>query len=373
MKKLFYLLALPAFAFIIPSGKQAKIKGYMKLIKPVEWVYLTYRTTDGGLVKDSTRLDNGEFKFEVKIAEPILASLWIYLEKEEGKRPKQDIVPLFLEPGKIEITINDSMRSAKITGSKAHKAYLAYLEIQKLVSEKISELSKQYMEFNKSKDEAGMKKIQEEMKKVNEEMYSTYLINNPKSPIALFILKRYVGAWNDVDVTKIEPLFASLPASVKEWPSAKDFARQIEATKKTMVGVYAMDFTQNDTLGKPVSLSSFKGKYVLVDFWASWCGPCRKENPNVVKAFNVYNNKGFTILSVSLDQPGKQQAWLDAIHKDGLTWTHVSDLKYWDNAVAKQYGIKSIPQNLLLDPTGKIIARNIRGEEIQKKLEEFIK
>jgi len=108
-----------------------------------------------------------------------------------------------------------------------------------------------------------------------------------------------------------------------------------EISKKTAVGKYALDFTQNDTLGKPVSLSSFKGKYVLVDFWASWCGPCRQENPNVVKAFNKYRDKNFTILGVSLDRPNAKDRWLKAIHDDGLAWNHVSDLKYWDNEVAK--------------------------------------
>lgn len=132
-----------------------------------------------------------------------------------------------------------------------------------------------------------------------------------------------------------------------------------------------MNFTQNDTLGNAVSLASFKGKYVLLDFWASWCGPCRAENPNVVKAYNKYKDKGFTILSVSLDQPGKHQAWMDAIHKDGLTWTHVSDLKFWDNEVAKQYGIRAIPQNFLIDPEGKIIAKDLRGDELTKTLSEL--
>ena len=134
-----------------------------------------------------------------------------------------------------------------------------------------------------------------------------------------------------------------------------------------------MDFTQNDTLGNPVSLSSFKGKYVLVDFWASWCGPCRRENPNVVKTFNAYKDKPFTILSVSLDQPNAKDKWIKAIHDDNLTWTHVSDLQFWNNAVAKQYGIQAIPQNLLLDPQGKIIAKNLRSETLSEKLAEVFK
>jgi peroxiredoxin len=150
-------------------------------------------------------------------------------------------------------------------------------------------------------------------------------------------------------------------------------AERIEIAKKVGIGRIAPDFTQNDTLGNPVSLSSFRGKFLLIDFWASWCGPCRQENPNVVAAFKKYNNKGFDILGVSLDQPTGKEKWLKAIHDDNLTWTQVSDLKFWGNAVAAQYGIQAIPQNFLLDPNGKIIGKNLRGEALNKKLEEIIK
>ncbi len=144
-----------------------------------------------------------------------------------------------------------------------------------------------------------------------------------------------------------------------------------QATGKIAVGFMAPDFTMADTEGKPISLSSFKGKYVLVDFWASWCGPCRGENPNVVANYNKYKNKNFTILGVSLDQD--KAAWLGAIKKDNLTWTQVSDLKWWNNAAAKMYGVESIPFNLLLDPTGKIIATDLREGDLGKKLEEVVR
>jgi peroxiredoxin len=158
------------------------------------------------------------------------------------------------------------------------------------------------------------------------------------------------------------------------WANAqlKNFTEE-EIAKATAIGAVAPDFTQKDTKGKSVKLSSLRGKYVLIDFWASWCGPCRKENPNVVKAYQKFKNKKFEILGVSLDNSDGKNAWLDAIEKDNLTWLQVSDLQGWKNAVAQLYGVQSIPQNFLLDPKGVIIEKDLRGNRLEEVLAKILK
>ena len=209
------------------------------------------------------------------------------------------------------------------------------------------------------------------LKYEEQKLFVNYLTNNPKSPIATYVLWYYFS--RKMDLEKAEPLFEGLDSKIKLGEYGVSFKIAMDAIKNTELGSIAKDFTQNDTLGIPVSLSSFKGKYVLVDFWGSWCVPCRAENPNVVKAFHDFKDKGFTVLGVSLEQPGKFDAWMKAIHKDELTWTHVSDFKFWNNEAAKLYGVKSVPANFLIDPTGKIVAKDIRGEELHKTLGKFLK
>lgn len=374
MKKLLFLFFVSSF-FISSQAQEVKIKGTLNFKEPGEKAFLSYRKGDDR-INDSTEIKNGQFAFKDKIAEPTLANLSVRFAPKEGeKRPRMDRMQIFLEPGNIQVKAKDSLKFAVVSGSKAQKEYEAYNKLMAPYDKRQETFGPRYEKFRNEKDEAGMKSIQDEyqamLKEKNEKVVKPYIDAHPSSPIILNILNSYVGY--DIDPVVVEPLYDHLSVTNRNSPSGKALKNRIETAKKTAVGAYAMNFTQNDTLGKPISLSDFKGKYVLLDFWASWCGPCRAENPNVVKAFNQYKDKNFTVLGVSLDQDGKHQAWMDAIHKDELTWTHVSDLKFWDNAVAKQFGIRAIPQNLLIDPNGKIIAKNIRGEELNKKLEEVIK
>lgn len=376
MKKLLFLFLLPVAAQA-QSGSDFSLKGDMKLGQPVDWVYIRYSPKTGeDLVNDSFQTKDGSFTYKGKIAEPTLATFVVkYMPQPGEARAKREVASLFLEPKNMTLVVRDSLKALSLSGSAAHADYDRLQKEAQPYIDRINPLYEPYTLARKEGRRADMKKLERSMEDIDAEMrqnvYSAFVKSHPKSPVAVYAL-RQAASW-DFDPAVVEPMFASLPSAARQWPSAVAFQKEIETAKKTAVGVQAMDFTQADTLGNAVSLSSFKGKYVFVDFWASWCGPCRVENPDVVKAFQKFKDKNFTILGVSLDREGQKERWMKAIHDDNLTWTHVSDLKYWDNAVAKQYGIRAIPQNFLLDPSGRIIARNLSGEELEVKLGEILK
>jgi peroxiredoxin len=324
---------------------------------------------------DSTKVVNGKFVIRGHVADPVAAYINV------GKPDMNQFVSLVLENKKITVAFSSEMNPV-VKGSPLSDQYEDYNKAYNVLRDKAGVIYQKLDGFFKAEGKEQtrtatlnpehQKIIDDEFAQLNKEgdsINAIYIKKYANSIVsAQIILDHYIG-WSTSDVIKRN--YDLLSDEVKGSIQGKAIGKHLEAEAKTAIGVIAADFTMNDVDGKPVTLSSLRGKYVLLDFWASWCAPCRKENPNVVIAYNDFHSKGFDIVQVSLDD--KKDAWLAAIKKDGLTWTHLSDLKGWNNAAARLYNVKAVPTNILIDGTGKIIAKNLRGEELQAKLKELFK
>jgi peroxiredoxin len=354
------------------------LNGDVHRIANARKVYLSFydRLTRSNY-SDSCQVENGAFHFTGPLHEPVLARLNLAVGGERSPVDRyypRNSYAIFLEPAAIHLVAYDSLANSMVTDSRVQGDYLQYIKAIQPYQEKIRTEYLQVRKYKEAKDSLAAKLADDSAETLIENFHEKVLKALVKtfaaSPVGLYALQEYTEGIMDPEAT--DSLYKGLAPSIRDLPSGKYLAGKIVKARETAVGAYAKDFIQPDTSGNPVALSSFKGRYTLLDFWASWCGPCRQESPYLLQAYNKYKDKGFSILSVSVDRKDYRDKWLEAIRHDGMTWTQVSDLKNPGNAAADLYNIEAIPQNFLIDPQGRIIAVNLRGEGLEKKLKEVL-
>lgn len=306
---------------------------------------------------DSVKAINDIFTWKVNLNGPQLISLVM----------DNHSYSYFVGPGHSKLTgTKDGSQSFKLTGSPMQDDAIAFSEFIKDLTDQESLISNAYGKASPQEKEA-LEKKREALKIQKKARANQFIVDHPKSFFSIYL----ITSRTSYGYAEVKPLYDKLDASAKQTEAGKKLSQMLEVLKKSLIGNQMADFIQADTSGKQVKLSSFKGKYVLVDFWASWCGPCRAENPNVLKVYNAYKDKGFTVVGISLDD--KAANWKKAIRDDQMPWTQLSDLKGWKNEISTSYGIQGIPSNLLIDPSGKIIAKDLRGVMLENKMKELLK
>jgi peroxiredoxin len=384
MKRITYLIAgISLLAFTADAQNSFSINGKFTTLKEDMKVFLNYRLNSKRIV-DSAITKNGAFSFKGQIGnEPIKASITLKPVNSDPSKSfiekmlRSDEQDFFIEQGTITIKGTSTAKTALISAGKTQSEYLALQALLKPERDQAAPLREEMVPILVRTQGKGMdtiKRLQEIQKLMGplsqkeNAKEEAFIKAHPDSYVSFNLVQERGGI---IRPKTFEPLFNSLSPRLRNTENGKALAKKLDIVKKTAVGVKAMDFSQPDVNGKMISLSSYKGKYVLLDFWASWCGPCRAENPNVLKAYNEFKDKNFDILAVSLDD--KKENWLKAVKDDALPWTQVSDLMGWKNQAAGFYAITAIPQNFLIDPNGVIIASNLRGEDLAKKLGQLIK
>lgn len=367
------VLALLFVGNITNAQDQFKIVGSMPQANAETMVMLSYVNSAGKSAKDSVVLKDGKFTLTGTTAYGNKAYLSAMPVVRAPKVRYTDYKEFYLEKGEYKVIGKDSIAKATITGTQAQHDFLDYTEkTQKLLAQ-FQEITARFTKvyYAKVKDSAAIKAIQAEARPVHAKIQAAldgFISSHPDSYVTVDLV--YDNKMAVIDVNNFEPIYSKLSKRVLSGFTGKKVTDKYLKAKQFAIGK-VIDFSLPDAKGNEFKLSSLKGKYVLVDFWASWCVPCRAENPFLLKAYAELKDRNFEIVGVSLDDT--RANWLRAVEADKLPWTQVSDVKGFKTDVAVRFGITAIPQNVLIDPNGKVIAKDLRGEDVNKKIAAYIK
>ncbi len=371
MKKitLLALLTLSILSCNNLKDNEFLISGTANGIENGKKVFVEIQDENGVIAKDTGVIENG--KFELKGSTDNIDLGFIRIENEKIN------LPIILEEGKIKINIvKDSLQKSTIEGTFNNDKFQKFNNESVAILEKVKKFEKEnnpkMQKALTENDTVTVNKIKKEYKNFQNDMndYSkTFIKNNPDAFISVLLLENFLMR-EYIPATEIKSFYDKLDKKLVNTKSAQNIKKTLDLMLAVVVGKPAPKFSAKSPEGKLISLDESLGKVTIVDFWASWCAPCRKENPNVVALYNEYHSKGLNIIGVSLDQDAKK--WKDAIAKDNLSWIHVSNLKYWDEPIGKQYGISSIPATFILDAKGNIVAKDLRGDALRAKVKELL-
>lgn len=377
MKKVILSIVSVLVGLSVYSQKQAPEKKFAFKIDGTirnftgKTIYVNHKWNEKEYV-DSAKVVNGNFSFNLKSVEPNL--YWFTTSRENPQSAPTAIYFFFVDQSPVKASlIGDSLLYSTVEGGVTQKDYLEY---RNFINSLVMIQQKMQADFNvamQNNDVNAQNAIKTEYQNLNLKYMSglkDFIKSHPKSAVSGYIIANDLNN-PSIPLTELIEALTYIDKSLENTAYVKAANKRVNDAKGTMVGYTATNFSQSNPEGKTINLTDFRGKYVLIDFWASWCKPCRMENPNVVAAYNRFKDKGFTVLGVSMDS--NKDSWLTAIKQDNLTWTHVSDLKGWGNEVGKIYGVTGIPQNYLLDKEGKIVAKDLRGPALDEKLAEIIK